>query len=198
MQHALALPRALPSGGCALLLARRPSRAGIDAPQRAYAGGGGKRPAAKRRKAAAPVLPVYEGEGSEYFIFARKAEERCVTACAVLWCRCILALSAGAQVDAAGGHGGGGGHAAGAGAGTAVRGSAAAACPTRSLTPSRAGRPATRRREVLKKSALMKYPTLAQRREDQAFELGWRLQRGRAPEGTRRAQYSHAASCAWC
>jgi len=35
----------------------------------------------------------------------------------------------------------------------------------------------------------MKWPTLAQRREDQAFELGWRLQRGRAPEGTRRAQY---------
>jgi hypothetical protein len=31
----------------------------------------------------------------------------------------------------------------------------------------------------------MKYPTLAQRREDQAFELGWRLQKGRAPEGVR-------------
>jgi hypothetical protein len=57
---------------------------------------------------------------------------------------------------------------------------------------------ARRRYAVLKKAALMKWPTLAQRREDQAFELGWRLQRGRAPEGTRRAQYRVAASCAWC
>jgi hypothetical protein len=54
---------------------------------------------------------------------------------------------------------------------------------------------AARRRESLKKSALMKYPTLAQRREDQAFELGWRLQKGRAPEGTRRAQQSAPQRC---
>ena len=92
MQHGLVLPRALPSGGCALLLARRPSRAGVAPPQHAHAGGGGKRPAAKRRKAAAPPLPVYEGEGSEYFLFARKAEERCAHPHAP-FCAPIAALS---------------------------------------------------------------------------------------------------------
>lgn len=92
MLHGLVLPRALPSGGCALLLARRPGRAGVAPPQHAHAGGGGKRPAAKRRKAAAPPLPVYEGEGSEYFLFARKAEERCAHPHAP-FCAPIAALS---------------------------------------------------------------------------------------------------------
>jgi hypothetical protein len=72
MQRAV-LHRALPSAGAARL-SRAPQRqCGAPAQQPARAGAGGKR---QKRKAAPPPLPVFTGEGSEYFILARKAEER--------------------------------------------------------------------------------------------------------------------------
>ena len=72
MQRAV-LQRALPSAGAARLSRPQQRQCASPAQQPARAGAGGKRP---KRKVAPPALPVFTGEGSEYFILARKAEER--------------------------------------------------------------------------------------------------------------------------